>query len=240
MFNDFSREDYGHGGHEHGVRRGFLGVSFDFMMMTVGVASALRKKTPIFGFRRSKLDHLTVLSCCIVPFFAGTVKETVLPLILQSCDRALRVQDDTLIFLAQHFGKMCHNLGRCVFGSEKVPLISHYQQMSRLGVNAYKRSDEQKPDGSPVSPNHFPGHRFFVRFFYSVLSTHKGTLYHSKDPWTTDTRMKLFFTSFVKLSRNLLMSTFQQSTAVPGDHFEVTVSVISLHHSFSCWFFSWL
>ncbi len=48
------------GGHEHGVRRGISGVSFHLRTCPQGVASVLRKKTFIFGSRRSKLDHLTV------------------------------------------------------------------------------------------------------------------------------------------------------------------------------------
>ncbi len=40
---------------------GFLGVSFHSRRCPHGVASVLCKKTPIFGSRRSKLDHLTVL-----------------------------------------------------------------------------------------------------------------------------------------------------------------------------------
>jgi hypothetical protein len=39
---------------------GFSGVSFYLRRCPQGVASVLRKKTPIFGSRRSKLDHLTV------------------------------------------------------------------------------------------------------------------------------------------------------------------------------------
>jgi hypothetical protein len=39
---------------------GFLGVSFHLRPCPQGVASVLCKKTPIFGSKRSKLDHLTV------------------------------------------------------------------------------------------------------------------------------------------------------------------------------------
>jgi hypothetical protein len=39
---------------------GFSGVSFHVRTCPQGVASVLRKKTPIFGSRRSKLDHVTV------------------------------------------------------------------------------------------------------------------------------------------------------------------------------------
>jgi hypothetical protein len=40
---------------------GFSGVSFHLRRCPQGVTSVLCKKTPIFGSRRSKLDHLTVL-----------------------------------------------------------------------------------------------------------------------------------------------------------------------------------
>jgi hypothetical protein len=39
---------------------GFSGVSFHLRTCPQGVASVLCKKTPFFGSRRSKLDHLTV------------------------------------------------------------------------------------------------------------------------------------------------------------------------------------
>jgi hypothetical protein len=39
---------------------GFSGVSFHLNKCPQGVASVLCKKTPIFGSRGSKLDHLTV------------------------------------------------------------------------------------------------------------------------------------------------------------------------------------
>jgi hypothetical protein len=41
---------------------GFLRVSFQLRTFPQGVASVLCKKTPIFGSRRSKLDHLTVVT----------------------------------------------------------------------------------------------------------------------------------------------------------------------------------
>jgi hypothetical protein len=39
---------------------GFSGVSFHLSRCPQGVASVLCKKTPVFGSRRSKFDHLTV------------------------------------------------------------------------------------------------------------------------------------------------------------------------------------
>ncbi len=38
---------------------GFLGASFHVEKCPQGVASVLCKKTPSFGSRRSKLDHMT-------------------------------------------------------------------------------------------------------------------------------------------------------------------------------------
>ncbi len=61
IFNEFSWENHGHGGHEHGVRRGFLAVSLHLRRCLQGVASVLRKKIPIFGSWQSMLDHLMVL-----------------------------------------------------------------------------------------------------------------------------------------------------------------------------------
>jgi hypothetical protein len=45
----------------------FSGVSFHLEKCPQGVASVLFKKTPIFGPRRSKLDHLTVSITRIFP-----------------------------------------------------------------------------------------------------------------------------------------------------------------------------
>jgi hypothetical protein len=67
IFSNFSRENHGHGGHEHGVQSGVFGGKLSFKNMSAGVAAVLCKKISIFGSRRSKLDHLTVyremLSC---------------------------------------------------------------------------------------------------------------------------------------------------------------------------------
>ncbi len=50
IFNDFSRENHGHGGHEHGVRRGFEGGKLLFKMMSAGVHLCSLQENPIFGF----------------------------------------------------------------------------------------------------------------------------------------------------------------------------------------------
>ncbi len=92
IFNACSWENHGHGGHEHGVRRGVFGTSFHLRRCPQGVASVLCKKTTIFGSRRSKLDHLTVflkaeetlqlfkenrLLSCVIGYF-GNVWSTLL------------------------------------------------------------------------------------------------------------------------------------------------------------------
>jgi hypothetical protein len=48
---------------------GFSGVSYLLRWCPQGVASVLCKKTSIFGFRRSKLDHMTVLALSFFFFF---------------------------------------------------------------------------------------------------------------------------------------------------------------------------
>jgi hypothetical protein len=45
---------------------GFSGISFHLRRCPQGVASVLGKKTPIFGSRRSKLDHLTVIQANVL------------------------------------------------------------------------------------------------------------------------------------------------------------------------------
>ncbi len=75
IFNDFSRENHSHGGHEHGVRRGVFGGRLSFGKMSAGGASVLCKKTPIFGSQRSKLDNLTVRrSFCSLPAIQNCFK----------------------------------------------------------------------------------------------------------------------------------------------------------------------
>ncbi len=46
---------------------GFSGVSFHLSRCPHGVASVLREKTPNFGSRGSKLDHLTVAEDSKIP-----------------------------------------------------------------------------------------------------------------------------------------------------------------------------
>jgi hypothetical protein len=60
IVNDFSRENHGHGGHEHGVRREVFGGKLLFKKMSAGGRLCTSQETPIFGSRRLKLDHLTV------------------------------------------------------------------------------------------------------------------------------------------------------------------------------------
>ncbi len=56
---------------------GFSGVSFHSRRCPQGVASVLCKKTPIFGFRRSKLDHLKVVFGHIVSLPFSLIRKIV-------------------------------------------------------------------------------------------------------------------------------------------------------------------
>ncbi len=63
IFSDFPRENHGHGGHEHVVRRGVFGGKLSFKIMSAGSRLCTsQEKPPFLGpeSRRSKLDHLTV------------------------------------------------------------------------------------------------------------------------------------------------------------------------------------
>jgi hypothetical protein len=48
IFNDFSRENHGHGGHEHGVHRGVFGGELSFKKMSAGVRHCTLQETPHF------------------------------------------------------------------------------------------------------------------------------------------------------------------------------------------------
>jgi hypothetical protein len=48
IFNDFSRENHGHGGHEHGVRRGVIGGKLSFKMMSAGGRLCAAQENPHF------------------------------------------------------------------------------------------------------------------------------------------------------------------------------------------------
>jgi hypothetical protein len=48
IFTDFSRENHGHGGHEHGVRRGVFGGKLSFKKMSAGGRLCTLQENPHF------------------------------------------------------------------------------------------------------------------------------------------------------------------------------------------------
>jgi hypothetical protein len=59
FFNDFSRENHGHGGHEHGVHGGVFGGELSFKRMSADTSSYIfltemplyfARKPPFLGF----------------------------------------------------------------------------------------------------------------------------------------------------------------------------------------------
>jgi hypothetical protein len=48
IFNDFSRENHGHGGHEHGVHRGVFEGKLSFKKMSAGGRLCTLQETPHF------------------------------------------------------------------------------------------------------------------------------------------------------------------------------------------------
>ncbi len=73
--NDFSWENHGHGGHEDGVHRGVLGGKLSFKKMSAAGRLCTLQETPMFGSRRSKLDHLTV-TCKQTFWFAFLIERS--------------------------------------------------------------------------------------------------------------------------------------------------------------------
>jgi hypothetical protein len=48
ILSDFSRENHGHGGHEHGVRRGVFGGKLSFKNMSAGGRLCTLQENPSF------------------------------------------------------------------------------------------------------------------------------------------------------------------------------------------------
>jgi hypothetical protein len=55
IFNNFSRENYGHGGNEHGVCRGVFMGKLPFKMMSAGGRLCTLQKTPHFWVQKIKV-----------------------------------------------------------------------------------------------------------------------------------------------------------------------------------------
>jgi hypothetical protein len=55
IFSDFSRENHGHGGHEHGVRMGVFGGKLSFKNMSAGGRFCTLQEKPDFWVQTIKV-----------------------------------------------------------------------------------------------------------------------------------------------------------------------------------------
>jgi hypothetical protein len=68
IFNDFSRENHGHGGHEQGVRMGVFGGKLSFKKMSAGGRFCTLQENPHFWVPRIKVKPpVGTLHCIKVP-----------------------------------------------------------------------------------------------------------------------------------------------------------------------------
>ena len=73
---------------------------------------------------------------------------TIVPLVMKSCDQARTLEDCTLPVIARHLGRLCHGLSPNLSQEQKSWFISFYQQLSRLGIpssNAVQPGPSSKP-----------------------------------------------------------------------------------------------
>ena len=71
---------------------------------------------------------------------------TIVPLVMKSCDQARTLEDCTLPVIARHLGRLCHGLTPNLSQEQKSWFISFYQQLSKLGTpNCPEAGPSNKP-----------------------------------------------------------------------------------------------
>eukprot|EP00092_Neocalanus_flemingeri_P006565 GFUD01007077.1.p1 GENE.GFUD01007077.1~~GFUD01007077.1.p1 ORF type:complete len:1705 (+),score=246.70 GFUD01007077.1:246-5117(+) len=61
---------------------------------------------------------------------------TIVPLVIKSCDQAKSLEDCTLPVIARHLGRLCHGLTPNLSQEQKSWFIVYYQQLSKLGTTS--------------------------------------------------------------------------------------------------------
>ena len=61
---------------------------------------------------------------------------TIVPLVIKSCEQARALEDCTLPVIARHLGRLCHGLSPNLSSEQKAWFITFYQQLARLGTAA--------------------------------------------------------------------------------------------------------
>jgi len=71
---------------------------------------------------------------------------TIVPLVIKSCDQAKSLEDCTLPVIARHLGRLCHGLTPNLSQEQKSWFIVYYQQLSKLGTtSSTENSNTSKP-----------------------------------------------------------------------------------------------
>ena len=78
---------------------------------------------------------------------------TIVPLVMKSCDQARTLEDCTLPVIARHLGRLCHGLTPNLSEEQKSWFISFYQQLSQLGTPG---STEAGGSGTKPMPDLVP------------------------------------------------------------------------------------
>jgi len=61
-------------------------------------------------------------------------RHTIVPLVIKSCDRAKRLEDETLPKLAHHLGQLCHGLMANLKSDQKSWFINFFRHLAQLGL----------------------------------------------------------------------------------------------------------
>lgn len=82
-----------------------------------------------------------------------TCANTIVPLVMKSCERAKVAEDDTLPRISHHLGRLCHGLSSNLDESQKDWFITFYKHLARLGLspsrdNSFKKG--KKSDSQPM------------------------------------------------------------------------------------------
>ena len=70
---------------------------------------------------------------------------TIVPLVMKSCDQARALEDCTLPVIARHQGRLCHGLTPNLSQEQKSWFITYYQQLSQLGTTTSTEAGPNKP-----------------------------------------------------------------------------------------------
>jgi serine/threonine-protein phosphatase 4 regulatory subunit 4 len=79
---------------------------------------------------------------------------TIVPLVIKSCERAKRLEDETLPKIAHLMGQLCHGLMSSLSGDQKSWFLNFYRHLAQLGLsqsrdNSLKKRLKNEPQPMP-------------------------------------------------------------------------------------------